>query len=458
MPQYNDLPKGATLVSTPEPAAPQYSDLPEGSTLIGSEPPAPSAPPDTRNSFQQYMDNATAPQTPQERASHGKLMNGLLDFGQAAAQTMAAPIAHPIKTAEGMAQTAAPDPGLKGLAEGALLGPAGPTAIHTAQGLYSDAKQNGIPHALGSAGGAFASGEVANMLPGASVGEGMKSTAGKLIDNTVGLTKKDVARGAQPGRAYLEGGGGPAMSMRGIANKASAINDKTGNQLGAAYQAADQRGTLIPAGKVLDEVAAPIQRLRNLQEGPGGTGMSPQIKEYEDRLLPPIAAAESRGGFKPSELFSDMKKPISQSTRWNDPTMLDLNKVRQQTTGRIGGLLTDAVPETAPLNKIYQGTGNLAQRAASRADTGQSSLAQIGKRALEGGVGASLGYFTHHPLLSVAPMVADSVPVRTTAATGLFQGGRILPTAATAGARLIPPAAVAGVRGPKPSPDDDANR
>jgi hypothetical protein len=131
--------------------------------------------------------------------------------------------------------------------------------------------------------------------------------------------------------------------------------------------------------------------------------------------------------FTPRSLF-DLKRNVAANTRWNDPTMFDMNSVRQQGVGAVGNLLTDAVPETAPLNRIYQGAGNLAERAGSRADTGTPPFTSLVNRGLEGAAGAGLG---------AAPLLMDSVPVKTGAGYLLYQGGKLagkVPNLGTAGA------------------------
>jgi hypothetical protein len=330
--------------------------------------------------------------------------------------------------------------------------------------LISDIRENpnskGVANAVGDTLTAAAIGGAAHLAPTIAepVGGRLKTTAGKIIDNTVGLRAKDVSHGAMPGRAYLEGGGGPALSLESLGEKASNIKEKTGTQLRSAYDDAGARGVRIPASNVFDAVAEPIGKLRSLQDSAGGTGVSASIPAYEDRLLNPIVAAEGRGGFTPSELFDEMKQPISKNTRWNDPTMFDLNKVRQQTVGGIGGLLTDAVPETAKLNKIYQGTGRLADRATMRSDTGQSPLSELGRKGAEGAAGIILGEATKHPLLGAIPLLADSVPVRTTLATGMYGAGGLLPGLARGAGRIVPITRITGSSRPKPSPKDDEDR
>lgn len=261
-----------------------------------------------------------------------------------------------------------------------------------------------------------------------SSGEGLQSAGANLFDRTVGTVKSDYSHGAQPGRGYLEGGGKPALTMRSLANKAEAINESTGTQLGDVYRSADESGKTISPTAVKKAVTEPLNRLENIQNSPGGVGSSPQLDVYRKNLMPPIDRAYARGGFKPSELFEQVKRPLSKNTRWNDPTMFDLNTVRQQGSGAVGGLLTDAVPESEPLNKIYQGSRTLAERATARADTGQMPLTQIGRKGVEAALGAGLGYATNNPFMAAVPFLADTVPAKTSAGYLLFQGGKALKT------------------------------
>ncbi len=330
--------------------------------------------------------------------------------------------------------------------------------------IISDIRQNpnlkGVSDALADTITAGTIGAATHMAPAvaAPIGEGMKRLGGEIIDRTVGLHAKDVRNGAMPGRAYLEGGGTPALTMEGIAEKSGNIKNTAGIGLRDAYQNASGTGLRIPAADVYSEITKPINELKTLKTSAGGTGITPEMTAFEDSLIPPVSAASLRGGFTPTELFDEMKRPISENTRWNDPTMFDLNKVRQQTVGRIGGMLTDAVPETARLNKIYQGSGNLSSRAQMRADTGQSPLSTIGRRAIEGIGGAALGYATHNPLLGAVPIVADSIPVRTSLGYSLFQGGRGLPLLGAGLKSVTPLTVIARSKGPKPSPQDNENR
>lgn len=113
-------------------------------------------PADTRNGFQQSIDSAV--NTPSEGP------RALDSFGRGAAQAMLSPIAHPIEAGKGLVKALQPDPGVAGLAEGAIGGPAGPLMAHTIKGLYDDYRQNGLPHALGNVAGGLMGGEASGGL------------------------------------------------------------------------------------------------------------------------------------------------------------------------------------------------------------------------------------------------------------------------------------------------------
>lgn len=276
------------------------------------------------------------------------------------------------------------------------------------------------------------------MLAGAGLGDlvpdagaPLKSVGANIMNRTVGALAPDFKRGANPGAAYLEGGGTPSMTMGGLARKGAAVQKGTGNTLGILYDAASQPApwyepTAAPKISVTDAASAllkPISDLRIMQEGPGGIGASPALDAYEERLAPTLLDADKAGGFTPRALFN-LKRSVADNTRWNDPAMFDLNAARQEGVGGLGDLLTDVVPEAKPQNKIYQGALKFANRAEQRAATGQTPLSQIGRRAIESGVGAAAGMATHNPLLALLPFIADSIPAKSAAAYGIFQGGR----------------------------------
>lgn len=399
-------------ITVPDDATPD-----EINQIVGPAPKsAASAQPSTFDKVRGKIDQLSTV-TPEEDARHSLLTNQANHFGAGVIGSTAGVLNHPIKTVENMAHSATPDKGLAGAGE-MLLGPAGPMAVHTIESLIHDPAQT----LGGVAGGTLlgdAGGEVLSRGAGA-LSEPLQAGGAGLVDRAAGTLKTDFAHGAQPGRGYLEGGGTPALTMRGLANKAETVKGTAGEGLGKAYDAATDSGIRIPAKPVSDALLDPAYRLRATQNAPGGLGESPSLDEYESRLTPHLS---SQPDFSPREVF-DLKRNVAANTRWNDPTMFDMNSVRQQGVGGVGKLLTDAVPETAPLNRVYQGSGNLADRATLRADTGTPPFASIVNRGLEGAAGAGLGYMTHNPFLAAAPLLMDSVPVKTGAGYMLFHAGK----------------------------------
>jgi hypothetical protein len=266
-----------------------------------------------------------------------------------------------------------------------------------------------------------------DLLP--KIGEAMQGTGAGIINRTVGLRTNDYARGANPGMAYLEGGNGPSLTMRSIAQKAEATNADSGAKLGNLYDSASTRGTKIPTQTVKSAIASPINDARGVALGPGGTGNAAHIDSYESTFQPALDKATAEGGFSPNDLFA-VKRNIAKNTSFTtDPAQMNLKAVRQQNVGALGGVLSDAVPEAKPLNAIYQGSRILADRATERANTGSMPLTSLFKKAGEGIVGAALGS-AHSPMAAAAAvpaaMAVDSVPVRTAVASGMFRGGKAL--------------------------------
>lgn len=358
------------------------------------------------NRAQRAFDNLTTV-TPEQEKGHSWLTNKAQEFGAGVIQGVGQPFVHPIQTAEG-------------------FGNAARHPINTAASMAKSALENPA-QALGNIVGGALVGEGAKMVAEPimpRVAEGMKRTGGRMIDRAGGSTQADFRHGAMPGRAYLEGGGKPAFTMGSLSDKAERVSENAGKQLRKVY--ADSP-SIIPADDVWETVQEPIAELKKLQSGPGGTGVNPTVQAYEDNMIPTIAAARARGGFAPVELFDEMKRPIARSTNWRDPSIFDLNQVRQENVGGVGGLLTDAVPEAKPLNRVFQGANNLANRTALRASTGSTPLATIGRRAMEAGLGAAAGSAFGHPGVGLLAAGADSVPGLTSGGYGLFQLGRVAP-------------------------------
>lgn len=305
-------------------------------------------------------------------------------------------------------------------------------------------KGEGIANAITDTGTGVATGAALGHAGPAleTIGEGMQGKGIKLINNTVGATAPDFKRGANPGRGYFDAGIGPSSSLRSIANKAAAAKNDVGANIGSAVDSATASGITLPPTTVAQRLQAPLGKAFDLETGPGGGGNTAPLENYSAGFRPAIQDATAAGGFTPRGLF-DLKQGISQNTAWTDPSQFNLKAVRQQQSGALSGLLGEAVPEIKPLNQQYQDLGKLSNRAASRADTGSMPLSKLGKLGAASLLAGGAGFEGHGPAglaAAALPVIADSVPVRTTAASGLFYGGKGV---ASAGAK------VRGLFGPK---------
>ena len=292
---------------------------------------------------------------------------------------------------------------------------------------------------LGSRAGSLA-GAVAEPLAG-KLGTTMQNAGGTLVDRAAGSLAKDFKRGAEPGLSYLQGGGTPALTMQGLATKAGGVAGRAG---AAIRPTLTNSSAVIPTDSVFDAVAGPTAKLRAMQNGPGGTGASPSLDAYESNLLPALQTGAARGGFTPLQLYDELKQPIQQTTNWRDQSMFDLNKVRQNTTGALGGLIADQVPGVRQLNDIFRGSSNLQERAQLRANTGSAPLTAMGRRAIEAGTGTA----TFGPG-GAALAAADSVPGLTSAGYGLFKAGGVMAPAAKGLSLFAGPAIAASVSNQK---------
>lgn len=306
-----------------------------------------------------------------------------------------------------------------------------PIAGPWGQAVENEAQTSGgVPAALGMAtdiavpeiGSAFAPGI------GAAVGGKLKGAGEGIINNTIGVLKKDVSRGQNPGAGYFQAGFGPSASMGSIASKAKGALDTTGEALGNAYQKADAAGTLIPADTVRSAIMPPVQNAIDTEMGPGGTMDPGQYIKLSQSYDPMLQAGDEAGGIKPSDVFS-AKKNVARNTSWSDPTQLGLKSVRQQQVGKLSGVLSNAVPEVAPLNDQYANLASLTNRATDRAASPSygSPMGHIAKI----GAGATGGMLMGHasPYAAAGGValseLADTVPARTTLASGLYNAGKI---------------------------------
>lgn len=81
-----------------------------------------------------------------------------------------------------------------------------------------------------------------------------EKAAGGIMNRTVGALKNDFARGANPGKAYINSGAGPASSMDGLAEKAATVKDRVGSNLAKIYDDATASGKRIPVQDVRQAV------------------------------------------------------------------------------------------------------------------------------------------------------------------------------------------------------------
>lgn len=287
-----------------------------------------------------------------------------------------------------------------------------------------------VAGAYGTAAGLGAAAVAPEVVGGAVRGlsQPLKSGGATLMDMTIGAGKKEFKRGAAPGASYLEAGGTPAFTMKSLANKASDLKAGVGEKLGEAYDAADASGTLIPSDTVRSAIMPPIQKAIDTTMGPGGTMDPGQYIRLSESYDPMLQAGDAAGGIKPSDVFS-AKKNVAQNTSWSDPLNMGLKSVRQAQVGKLGDVLSNAVPEVAPLNKQYQGLANFSSKAADKSVISPTATAIGMRRVPELLLGAAGGHaITGDPItagiLAGIPAMIDTVPGKTSLAYGAYKAGQ----------------------------------
>lgn len=266
-------------------------------------------------------------------------------------------------------------------------------------------------------------------LPGALrvAGEVGQDTGAGVLNKTAGMLKADFKRGANGGRAYLDAGGGPAMSMQGLADQAAALKGGVGKRLGAARNAATNAGVVASPEQVASALNPAINKGIDLETGAGGAGNTGSIENYSASFRPTLKTGIANGGITPNEL-SELKGRIADNTNWSDPSQFNLKSIRQQNVGALSGLENDTVPEVAPLKTQFQGLGKFAARTADRASTGSSPFTSLMAKGLSTGLGALGGAAMHNPELALGAgltgLAATSIPVQSALASGLYYGGR----------------------------------
>jgi hypothetical protein len=253
-----------------------------------------------------------------------------------------------------------------------------------------------------------------------------------LMNRTVGALQKDFKRGANPSRGYFNAGGGPALSMDGLAEQAANAKAQTGQAMGDIRQAATDQGYLVPSDKIRTAIQSPIDNARGILSGPGGPGganPSAMVDAYSEGFLPTLQKLDTSPGLTPNEVF-DLKRGIAQNTSWGDPTQIGLRQLRQQQVGALGATLNDNLPYGEHAQN-YADLSNFSTRAGLRAATGSQPLTHLAAEATGAGIGAAAG----GPLGAVGGILANSIPVKSTLASGLFYGGKGLKAI---GGKLLP--------------------
>jgi hypothetical protein len=265
-----------------------------------------------------------------------------------------------------------------------------------------------------------------------AAGDAAQNGGISLMNRTVGALQKDFKRGANPSRGYFNAGGGPALSMDGLAEQAANAKAQTGQAMGAIRQAATDQGYLVPSDKIRTAIQSPIDNARGILSGPGGPGganPSAMVDAYSEGFLPTLQKLDTSPGLTPNEVF-DLKRGIAQNTSWGDPTQIGLKQLRQQQVGALGGTLNDNLPYGEHAQN-YADLSNFSTRAGLRAATGSQPLTHLAAEATGAGIGAAAG----GPLGAVGGILANSIPVKSTLASGLFYGGKGLKAI---GGKLLP--------------------
>lgn len=433
------LPAGATgplpgVPSAPIPAALQ----------------GPPAPPPQGNFVQRAADKALAPYTAMEPHGTRHTGNAIADnaitaasnFGAGAIQGATQPIIHPVQTIEGAARMTP----VGELADELRGHPT--VADETAMSLAThpaETIEQGAGNVVGSSVLGEGAGAVLRNLP-----EAMQQSGTGIINRTVGSRKADFARGANPGRGYLRARLGPSASMESIADKSDAALGDVRGKLQDVYDQSTASGKLISADKVRNAIDSVIDDARNSASGPGVMTDPQAYSDLRSTFEPSLKSADAKGGFTPQELW-EIRKNIDRNLNWGDQSKLNMTKVQQRTSGAIGGILKDEIPETVKLNQTYSDLSNLRRRTAERANTHSSPLTSLASKTALTGAGALMGSATHSPVATAAGAAlgaaADSIPVKTTLATGLNAAGNALETVAPVAAQTTTPAALGSVSG-----------
>jgi hypothetical protein len=279
------------------------------------------------------------------------------------------------------------------------------------------------------------------------LGRGVEDAGVNRMNEAVGSRAADFKRGVNPGRSYLEAGGGPAMTMESLADKGLALKGSVGQQIKDIRNAATLSGTKIPVEDVAGALNPAISKGIALETGPGGLGNTAPIENYSASFRPTLKTGIANGGFTPNEL-QDLKSGIADNTNWSDPSQFNLKAIRQRNVGALSGVESGAIPEITPLKSQFQGLTKFADRAEGRALTHSQPLSGLvsglGRTIGGGAIGAATG----NPLLAAGvatgAAAGKTLALKTALAAGLYRGGGLLGSTgdALAGPASLLPSAV----------------
>jgi hypothetical protein len=364
----------------------------------------------------------TIPASQSQPGVLGAVQTGVHNFGARVANNglgLLKPVLHPIQTGNEILQRGA-FPITPDAIRATQYNPSGPDAGATAANVLGDVATAGLLHTGGKA------------VPPAlqRIGESSQDTGASLLNKTGGMLKSDFKRGANGGRAYLEAGGGPALSMQGLADKAADLKGNVGKQLGEVRNAATKAGVVASPQDVAATLNPAIAKGIDLETGAGGAGNTGSIENYSASFRPTLQSGIANGGISPNAL-AELKGRIADNTNWSDPSQFNLKAIRQQNVGGLSGLENKLIPEAAPLKTQFQGLGKFAARTADRAAANSMPLTSLAGKGILSSGGALIGGLEGHSPLAVvggglAGLALDSVPVKSSLATGLYRGGGLL--------------------------------
>lgn len=404
-------------------------------------------PTETVNSptYQSDRDQVIAPQyllpDPQSGAGHvvrgalsgvGSLTSGR-NLATAAGVAAAAGLAAPIVAGAGGAAAAARIAG-----GAAKLGMAGLGA----KGVYDQGKQAVDLYGKGDTSGAEEA--LGEMLPNAALtvpalgeplawaGDRAQLAGVKVLDSYLKAGKVAHRYDAAPGLGVLQEGPGTSLAFtrQAFADKVQSAANRTGAAIRPLVDAA--RGE-VPRSDLGQAVNSVINDKNAVLNGPGGNPSATTRMEDLRGTFAPLTSGP--GNASVSELY-DAKRNMDQNINWNrslDPVDATANNANREIRSSIAGKLYEAAPELKGPSQQYSNLIGASKLANDRVFDPSSSLLSPFRLATGATAGVSAGAATHNPVLGAAsgllagilPEVVKAPIVKTGAATGLFQAGKL---------------------------------